>query len=161
MHEQGRLIAFEHDGAFKWLSAPLLGIDWGGPSIADLDGDRPARDRARPAGAARRRVAGVDGARRQSRRQLRRDALPTVVDLDLDGTPEVLVGDAAYSNTGVLLWDNPSLPDGNTAVANFDADPFPEIVLVEREPGLAARAHGRRPLGAGHAAGHRHRRARP
>ena len=39
VHEQGRLIAFEHDGAFKWLSEPLHGIDWGGPAIADLDGD--------------------------------------------------------------------------------------------------------------------------
>src|SRR6185503_4105950 len=53
----------------------------------------------------------------------------TVVDLDLDGAPEVVVGDAAYSRSGAFLWDA-GLPDGYTAAGNFDADPFPEIVLA-------------------------------
>ncbi len=129
VHEQGRLIAFEHDGAFKWLSEPLLGIEWGGPAIADLDGV------GLPEIVLGRQALRADGsllwtAALGFRGGNGGGTFATVADLDLDGTPEVILGPAAYSNRGVLLWNTPFLPDGNTAVANFDSDPFPEIVLV-------------------------------
>jgi len=34
-----RLIAFEHDGTFKWRSPSPRGIYWGAPALADLDQD--------------------------------------------------------------------------------------------------------------------------
>ena len=34
-----RLIAFEHDGTFKWRSPPLEAVNWGAPAIADLNQD--------------------------------------------------------------------------------------------------------------------------
>jgi hypothetical protein len=34
-----RLVAFEHDGTFKWRTNPLETINWGSPSIADLNQD--------------------------------------------------------------------------------------------------------------------------
>src|SRR5690606_4147534 len=46
--ETGGLVALEHDGTLKWMTDHLLGdvvtprqfkYWWGGPSIADLDGD--------------------------------------------------------------------------------------------------------------------------
>ena len=65
-----------------------------------------------------------------------------MVDLDLDGRPEVLVGNTAYrgqgSAAGQVLWHNTTtvdgvaIADGYTAVGNFDEDPFPEIVLSQK-----------------------------
>jgi hypothetical protein len=40
--QPSRLIAFEHDGTFKWQNptSPVFeGCGWGGPALADLDGD--------------------------------------------------------------------------------------------------------------------------
>src|SRR6056297_1990652 len=64
------------------------------------------------------------------------DAAPTrvtVVDLDLDGDPEIVVGNVAWSHDGEFLWkrvddfrqvQNSSFP----VVANLDDDPYPELV---------------------------------
>ncbi len=122
-----RLIAFEHDGVFKWLGPQMPSPDWGGPAIADLvAGGTPeivfGRQAFRADGSLLWTAAGDNN-------EGNGGPFATVADLDLDGTPEVLVGDAAYSNGGTLLWDTPR-SYGSTAVANFDSDPFPEIVLV-------------------------------
>ena len=59
------------------------------------------------------------------------------VDLDLDGVKELVRGGISYTASGVELWRAP-FSDGHSsrlaysAFANFDQDPEPEIVLVER-----------------------------
>ncbi|MBW9275745.1 MAG: hypothetical protein K1563_18870 [Candidatus Thiodiazotropha sp. (ex. Lucinisca nassula)] len=59
------------------------------------------------------------------------------IDLDLDGSKELIQGGIAYSAAGSELWRVP-FSDGRgsrlaySAFANFDADPEPEIVHVER-----------------------------
>ncbi len=50
-------------------------------------------------------------------------------DLDLDGRQELIAGNTAYRADGTILWQA-SVPDGMTAVGNFDADPYPEVVLT-------------------------------
>ena len=65
-----------------------------------------------------------------------------VVDLDLDGRPEVVAGNTAYvgqgPSQGQILWRNTTsiggaaIQDGYAAAGNFDDDPNPEIVLVSR-----------------------------
>ena len=55
--------------------------------------------------------------------------LSIVADIDRDGSPEVLAGNTAYHSDGSVFWQV-AAPDGFTAVGNFDADPFPEVVLV-------------------------------
>ncbi|MEW8525378.1 MAG: putative Ig domain-containing protein [Candidatus Thiodiazotropha endolucinida] len=59
------------------------------------------------------------------------------IDLDLDGSKELIQGGVAYSTTGSELWrvpfsDNHGSRLAYSAFANFDADPEPEIVHVER-----------------------------
>ena len=55
--------------------------------------------------------------------------IPSIADVDLDGKPEIIGGNTVYEADGTILWES-EIPDGTTAVGNFDADAFPEIVLV-------------------------------
>lgn len=57
-----------------------------------------------------------------------------VIDLDLDGVPEILFGSDVYDNTGELLFTLPIVDSINRplrathAISNLDNDPFPEII---------------------------------
>ena len=132
------LIAFEHDGTFKWQSpaiwSPGTGsfIGYGGASIADLDQD------GTPEIIVGASVLNNDGTIRWEGNTVggqgrgdndRAGLLSLVADLDLDGSPEVVAGKSAYRADGSLFW-NAAIPDGLSAVGNFDEDAFPEIVVV-------------------------------
>lgn len=62
-----------------------------------------------------------------------------VIDLDLDGTREVIMGQSVVDHTGQLEFLLPIVPRGGLidqialAVANFDTDPFPEILVRDRQ----------------------------
>jgi len=124
-----RLIAFEHDGTFKWRSPTLEAVSWGAPAIADLNKDgapeivvgRQVLDNAGVivwTGTGGRAAGGNIG------------PLSLVSDVNLDGSPDVVAGNTVYSANGAIQAQNPNLPDGYNAVGNFDADPEAEIVLV-------------------------------
>ncbi|MBN2320579.1 MAG: VCBS repeat-containing protein [Acidobacteria bacterium] len=124
-----RLIAFEHDGAFKWRSPVLEAINWGAPAIADLDQD------GTPEIIVGRQVldntgtvlwTGTGGRGSQSTV----GPISLVSDVDLDGSPEIVAGNTVYDKDGSIEYQNPALPDGHNAVADFDADDQAEIVLV-------------------------------
>ncbi len=120
-----RMLAFEHDGEHKWTSPPLDDMAYGAASLADLDGDGvpeviSGRSVLNADGTIRWRGAGSDGARARS----------IVADIDLDGVPEIIGGNTVYRADGSIAWTNGSVVDGWTAVADFDADPFAEIVVV-------------------------------
>ena len=134
------LLAFEHDGSFKWRSDTLVDqVSWGGPSIADLDADGVpeiviGRQVLTNQGHVRWTGAGPG-------RGGDRGAGSIVVDLDLDGRPEVVAGNTAYvgqgPTQGQVLWRvtnvaGVTIQDGYAAAGNFDDDPNPEIVLVTR-----------------------------
>jgi hypothetical protein len=53
------------------------------------------------------------------------------VDLDGDGKLELLAGNTAYKLDGTTLWTKPTLGNGFNAVADFDGDLKPEVVLVD------------------------------
>jgi len=62
-----------------------------------------------------------------------------VIDLDLDGTREVIMGQSVVDHTGQLEFLLPIVPRGGLidqialAFANFDTDPFPEILVRDRQ----------------------------
>lgn len=123
-----RLICFEHDGTFKWRSTTLEVINWGAPSIADLNEDgspeivigRQALDAA-----GNLLWTGTGGRGGDSV-----GPISVVSDVDNDGDLDVVAGNTVYSGSGAILFQNTAIPDSLPAVANFDADTQAEIVTV-------------------------------
>ena len=145
VHSDGNhLIAFDHTGQVKWISEAnpmprfFLGgnaLIGGAVSIANLDGG------PRPHIIVGASVFDADGKLIGDGRDLGgttggtglRSATSAIVDLDLDGIPEIIAGPTAYRLVGgqlIKVWQRNGLPDGYVAVGNFDDDPFPEIVIA-------------------------------
>ncbi len=148
-----QLYAFEHDGQLKWVSEDLpktfyldgilrsnRQLSRAAITVADLDQDGTPEILAAPDfGPAGYQVWDHEGRTLQSVHEPDTsisDGSPTrvtVVDLDLDGDPEIVVGNVAWSHDGTLLWkrvDNFSQAKASTfpIVANLDDDPYPELV---------------------------------
>ena len=134
-----KLVAFEHDGTFKWESDQVWGnVGLGSASIANLD-QKGSPEIIIGANALdnkgkllwRGDTDGGEGIGENSSASIQGSGpLSIVADLDLDGSPEVVAGKSAYRANGDLYWNANIGSDGFPAVGNFDADPFPEIVLV-------------------------------
>lgn len=124
-----RLIAFEHDGTFKWRSQPIEQAFYGAISIADLDGDGTpeiihGRQVLRNDGTFLWTGTGGQG------QHFLNGMISIVADVDLDGSQDVIAGNTVYSASGTIKYRNTALGDGFNAVGNFDSDPEAEIVLV-------------------------------
>lgn len=121
-----QLLAFENDGSLKWRSAVLETIEWGAPSIADIDGD------TYPEIIMGRQVLNANGELLWTGTAGNTGNLPIslVADVDMDGIPNVVAGNTIYTATGEVLWQQPAVSDGKNAVGNFDDDEYPEIVVV-------------------------------
>lgn len=131
----GGLIAFEHDGTFKWNAtnsdgtAWTTGIESATVAIADLEGDGKPE-------------IVVGGAVFESTGVLRFNAGvhvggnngtygPVSIVADLDGTmpQEIVGGRRAFRADGSQYWDN-GLVDGYPAIADLDLDGKPELVVI-------------------------------
>ncbi|MCA9582265.1 MAG: VCBS repeat-containing protein, partial [Myxococcales bacterium] len=134
-----RGIAIDAQGTVLWksrdaLGDPLtLGYNDGAPTLADLDGDG--------------KVEIIWGALVLSHEGILlwtmgsgvyegtnngyTGGLSAVADIDMDGKPEVVSGRRAWEHDGTAKWTGAGIAtDGYPAVANFDGDPQPEVVLV-------------------------------
>ncbi|WP_224372509.1 FG-GAP repeat domain-containing protein [Hyalangium versicolor] len=124
------IICYENDGAFKFRTAEdaLDYNEWGGPSLADLDGDGT--------------VEILDGNRVYSNtgelKWVGSDGMggaqytgpvSFAADIDGDGKQEVINGRSVYRFDGSLKCAATTLDSGLSAVGNFDADPQGEIVV--------------------------------
>lgn len=132
----GGLIAFEHDGTYKWSSTATDGVTPWVPNlasatvaIADLEGDGTPE-------------IIVGGVVLEANGQVRFDngvfagsndgnygAVSIVADLDGMGDQEVVTGRRAFRSDGTQYWDN-GLTDGYPAIADLDLDGTPELVVV-------------------------------
>lgn len=125
------VIAFEHDGAIKWTSVALGGhvaTHDNTPAISDMDGDGVPEiiaGRAILDAQGNLLAAGAHGVGSRGSA----GALSFAVDVDDDGQQEVVVGDALYRLDGSAVWHN-GQGDGFPAVADFELDGVPEIVVV-------------------------------
>jgi hypothetical protein len=137
IHESRRVIAFNADGSFLWMTEqPVLpavfGQQWGGPSIADLNGDGFAEIIV--GAAVIDHMGNVKWNNNFSGMGTGNNfmgSLSVVADLDLDGIPEIVAGRTAYRSDGTVFWNAP-ISDSFNAIGNFNDDPFPEVVAVSR-----------------------------
>ena len=130
--ENGRgILCFENDGTFKFRSAPDAYDynEWGGPSLADLEGDGTVEildgNRVYSHTGALKWVGsdGMGGA-------LYTGPISFAADIDQDGTQEVVNGRAVYRANGSLKCANTGIPQGFAGVANFDEDAAAEIAVA-------------------------------
>ncbi|MFY0571236.1 FG-GAP-like repeat-containing protein [Archangium lansingense] len=130
--ENGRgILCFENDGTFKFRSAEDAYDynEWGGPSLADLEGDGSVEildgNRVYSHTGALKWVGsdGMGGA-------LYTGPVSFAADIDQDGTQEVINDRAIYRADGSLKCANTEIPHGFAGVANFDGDAAGEVVVA-------------------------------
>lgn len=133
----GGVIAFEHDGTFKWSSVMPSYLNWGAVAIADIDADGSAdivvgNTVLNADGSLKWQGSGYIGSPGVGLIPGAQGPVSVVADLDMDGKQEIIAGASAYSSTGAVLWKNEVVGDGYVGIANFDTTRDPEIVVVRR-----------------------------
>ncbi len=127
-----RLLVLEHDGTLKWRSTQAVDGNATGVIAADLDRNGTIEL------IAGRNVFSSTGTRLWRGTAARGlgyagHIASAVADLDLDGNLEVIAGPTAYRADGSIYWNKLNTPatllDGPVAIANFDSDPNPEILI--------------------------------
>jgi len=121
------LAAFENDGTLKWTSEDYSSSQMSHPasvSIADIEAD------GTPEIIIGHFVLSNTGKTLMIGKEDNGLNNATVVDIDLDSQMEIIAGRTAYEADGTILWHINQLTEGYNAVANFDNDDYPEIVLV-------------------------------
>jgi hypothetical protein len=156
-----KLIAFNHDGTYRWTSDDILdGVNvtqtTGMFQIdqADLDADGTPEILVHHLGKTPLTTAiaddlvtvfNADGHIRWTQRVpgTPSQEVLSVADIDLDGQPDILIGTAVLDRNGNIKWSHKSTNSGvvDLAVANLDADPFAEIVYLDRFGGLHLHDH--------------------
>ena len=132
----GHIVGFNHDGTPMFFSDTVEEIDWGGPSLADFNGDgaseivvgRQILDSTGTLLYGGSDDKGFNGGV---------GPLSVIADVDGDGELEIVAGPSAYDvdvdpagSSMALLWDTAGVVDGFAGVADFDSDDEAEVVVV-------------------------------
>ena len=122
------VVCLDHEGNELWRTDTGENLQRGAPALHDMDGDGSTEVIVgRVILAADGTELGIGeygyGANED------RGRMTFAVDLDDDGQLEVIAGNAIYDINGNAMWHNEEL-DGYPAVADFDLDGDPEIVVV-------------------------------
>ena len=141
MGSDWRLLAFDEDGKLEWRSTRPGGAPYAFPTdyypsavvIADMDADGKGEvvvgGVVFDAGGVL--VAG-DGRHELAAPGSGWGASSILADVDGDGAQEVVSGNVAYRVDGTELWSQPSLADGLPAIADFEQDGVPELVVSHK-----------------------------
>ncbi len=120
----GKLIAFEHDGTFKWMGDTVFASQNKAVALADLDADGDVEIMMGG------HVADHEG---KGLFTIEQDIdilqLTTAADLDDDGDMEVIIGARAHHHDGGEYYAVPGIFSGHPQVANVDDDPEPEVIV--------------------------------
>ncbi|HZZ84050.1 MAG TPA: FG-GAP-like repeat-containing protein [Anaeromyxobacteraceae bacterium] len=134
-HATEGLIAFDNTGKFLW-EVPGIPVEWGAPAVANFGG------------AEARVVMGASVVDAHGKllctgqygtgNNLSYGPLSVVADIDGDGVPDIVTGNAVYDANCQPKpgWPNGQL-DGAVAVADFIGDAHPQIVVVSGMPNPA------------------------
>lgn len=141
--EGKQLLAFEHDGTYKWTSDDFTGSENSSSvAIANLDNQGAAEIVVGAAvfdGDGNLLWEGSEGEGRNGQ-----GPISCLADIDDDGRPELVAGNTAYDLTGTVvggnfsglkLWNatlsgGGSIADGFCGIGDFDKNGDPEVVLV-------------------------------
>ena len=123
------LYAFELDGTQKWYQPDVGNIWWGGASIADLDADGTPEILA--AGSVLDNEGNILWTNTVMGGQFT-GGFGMAADINLNGVQEVIFGGTVFDASGNLIWQNATMPDGLSAIGNFDLDDAPEIAIVHQ-----------------------------
>ncbi len=127
-----KVVALSNAGEVKWTSITLTAADvssvCASPAIADIEGDGAVE-----VGVGRVILNGQNGALiakgTRGIGSYGTGSTSFFADLDLDGTQELIAGNAAYQKDGSTRWTYGNA-DGYPAVGNFDADDMAEVVVI-------------------------------
>ncbi|MEO1272924.1 MAG: FG-GAP-like repeat-containing protein, partial [Myxococcota bacterium] len=138
------LIAFENDGSFKWRALGDDGQPWEGAlasatiAVADLEGDGSVE--VIVSGAVFEGATGAlrfDNGVRVGSSNGGYGSVTIIADINSDGLQEVVAGNVAYGPDGATVWshiaedeEDEGLTDGFPAIADFNGDGSPELVVV-------------------------------
>jgi FG-GAP-like repeat len=131
----GGLIAFEHDGKFKWSATITNGMPWttvyesATVAIADLEGDGKPEIIVGGTVFDANGVLKFDGGAYFGANGGTYGAVSIVADLDGVMPQEIVSGKRALRADGSTFWDN-GLVDGYPAIADLDLDGKPELVII-------------------------------
>ena len=132
----GGLIAFEHDGKFKWTSTQTDGVTpWnvalgsGTVAIADLEGDGTAEIVTAGAIFEASGKLRFNGGAYFGANNATYGAVSIIADLDGALPQEIVSGKAALRSDGTTYWTT-NLIDGYPAIADLDLDGKPELVVI-------------------------------
>ena len=117
----GGVIAFEHDGTFKWKTT---GVSCNAPSLADLNAD------GKPEVVVCYTALHGDTGKVWWTGSTSCGTYSTVADLDEDGKPEVVGGNMVFRFDGKLYWQDKTRLDGMVAVADLSGNGKPEVITA-------------------------------
>jgi hypothetical protein len=121
------LAVFENNGTLKWISHDYSSSQMASPAsvnIADLDAN------GAPEIIIGHYVLSNTGQTLMIGKEDNGLNNANVADIDLDSQMEIIAGRTAYEANGKVLWHVYALREGYNAIANFDNDDYPEIVLI-------------------------------